>query len=170
VTSTVEMRRPAKPNPDAPMGTCRWCLELVLDDDGNVQKRRRWHQVAAGHDTDCLDEYLALCDPRAFLWKRDRGVCAECGIDTEAERERFDTETADLNGLERWRAQQDGEYTLTWEGDHRHPLIDGGEHVKENLQTLCTPCHKAKTAREARARARRSREAAAGQVVLELAA
>ena len=42
-----------------------------------------------------------------------------------------------------------------WELDHVVPLIDGGSHELSNLQTLCTPCHKKKTAEEARCRARR---------------
>lgn len=46
-----------------------------------------------------------------------------------------------------------------WEVDHIVPLIDGGSHAIENLQTLCTPCHKQKTAAEATARAARPREA-----------
>ena len=29
------------------------------------------------------------------------------------------------------------------------PLVDGGSHEPSNLQTLCTPCHKRKTAEEA---------------------
>jgi 5-methylcytosine-specific restriction endonuclease McrA len=40
-----------------------------------------------------------------------------------------------------------------WELDHVTPLIDGGSHDFKNLQTLCTPCHKHKTAKEARNRA-----------------
>ncbi|MAI81052.1 MAG: hypothetical protein CL917_19080 [Deltaproteobacteria bacterium] len=42
-----------------------------------------------------------------------------------------------------------------WELDHILPLVDGGGHELENLQTLCTPCHKKKTAEEARRRAQR---------------
>jgi hypothetical protein len=40
-----------------------------------------------------------------------------------------------------------------WELDHIVPLVDGGSHEPSNLQTLCTPCHKKKTAQEARERA-----------------
>jgi hypothetical protein len=41
--------------------------------------------------------------------------------------------------------------------DHVVPLIDGGDKTLENLQLLCVPCHKVKTAREARVRAARRR-------------
>ncbi|MAJ59069.1 MAG: hypothetical protein CBC48_03205 [bacterium TMED88] len=40
-----------------------------------------------------------------------------------------------------------------WEVDHIVPLVDGGSHEMSNLQSLCTPCHKRKTAAEATARA-----------------
>jgi hypothetical protein len=36
-----------------------------------------------------------------------------------------------------------------WEFDHIVPLADGGTHELSNMQTLCRPCHRAKTAREA---------------------
>ena len=50
-----------------------------------------------------------------------------------------------------------------WEVDHIVPLVDGGSHDLDNLQTLCSPCHRAKTAAEATERAAREREAAATQ-------
>jgi 5-methylcytosine-specific restriction protein A len=37
--------------------------------------------------------------------------------------------------------------------DHRIPLWDGGSDEDENKQTLCHPCHDAKTAQEAAQRA-----------------
>ena len=44
-----------------------------------------------------------------------------------------------------------------WEVDHIVPLVDGGSHEMANLQSLCTPCHKRKTAAEATERALRSK-------------
>lgn len=44
--------------------------------------------------------------------------------------------------------------------DHILPVAEGGTDTLDNLQSLCDPCHKAKTAREAargRARARQAR-------------
>lgn len=39
--------------------------------------------------------------------------------------------------------------------DHKKPLWDGGSDDDSNKELLCTPCHDAKTAREATARASR---------------
>lgn len=44
-----------------------------------------------------------------------------------------------------------------WEADHIVELADGGPHELQNLQTLCRPCHAAKTAVSARRRAARAR-------------
>ena len=46
-------------------------------------------------------------------------------------------------------------YPAPWylELDHIVPLADGGTEMPENLQALCAPCHRAKTAREAADRA-----------------
>lgn len=52
------------------------------------------------------------------------------------------------------------------EVDHVVPLIDGGSFSVANLQLLCREHHARKTAREAGRRARRRREAAAGQMAL----
>jgi len=114
--------------------------------------------------------------------KRDKTVCAECGIDTNALRRRLRDQVAraaekraaaDGRSRSRVAKQRASTRGLTkalrergfkprqslWELDHVVPLIDGGDHGLANLQTLCTPCHKKKTVREAHERAvRRSRE------------
>jgi 5-methylcytosine-specific restriction protein A len=41
-----------------------------------------------------------------------------------------------------------GRTTAGAEVDHIVPLSDGGEHDLANLQTLCTACHRVKTANE----------------------
>ena len=80
--------------------------------------------------------------------KRDRGRCAHCGLDTYALRRKH-------RGRGATRALRELGFKprkSLWELDHVVPLIDGGGHELSNLQTLCTPCHKRKTAREAAAR------------------
>ena len=115
---------------------------------GDLNRRRRWHP-------ECLDEYTAS-DPgemRRVMRKRDRGRCALCRLDTNALRR-------ELKGRGRARKLRERGFKARqslWEVDHIVPLIDGGGHEANNLQTLCTPCHKAKTAEEARSRAMQSR-------------
>ena len=46
-----------------------------------------------------------------------------------------------------------GRIRAATERDHIVPLVDGGPDVESNLQGLCSECHKAKTAAEARRRA-----------------
>lgn len=63
-------------------------------------------------------------------------------------------------GLFRWPALKDARTVdVRAEYDHRVPLWAGGPNTLENLQTLCVPCHRAKTKREAGERARLRREA-----------
>lgn len=159
----TDHRRPRIPYSDAPQGVCRWCGEEIRIDHGekkgSVNRRRRWHQA-------CVDIYNAS-DPREArrrIRRRDRGRCAICRVDTYRIRR-------ELKKIRRGRAQATRERGYKprqsfWELDHVVPLIDGGSHDDDNLQTLCTPCHTRKTADEARVRAQRNRstdDAAAGE-------
>ena len=148
-------RRPEIRFSEAPRGTCRWCGEAILMESGDrlgaANLRRRWH-------SECVDIYNAS-DPREArrrIRRRDRGICAECGLNTYTLRREF-------RELGRGRTREIRKRGFKprkslWELDHRVPLIDGGSHGDENLQTLCTPCHTRKTAREARERAIRKGE------------
>ena len=49
-----------------------------------------------------------------------------------------------------------------WEADHIVPVAEGGgETSLDNFQTLCVPCHKEKTRRQAADKERRKRQVAA---------
>jgi len=145
-------RRPEIRFSDAPRGTCRWCGEAIVHEDGEKRglpnRRRRWHPA-------CVDVYNAS-DPREarrLARKRDRGRCAECGLDTRALRRR-------IRGRGSHRKLRELGFkprSSLWELDHIVPLVDGGSHDPENLQTLCTPCHQRKTSREASERRERRR-------------
>lgn len=50
--------------------------------------------------------------------------------------------------------EQEGRVSQADEVDHVVPLWDGGRDDESNYQSLCVPCHKAKTAGEAARRAR----------------
>lgn len=152
----AEHRRPEIRYSDAPRGTCRWCGDAILyqtgPKTGQVNSRRRWHPA-------CVEVYDAS-DPREArrrVRKRDRGVCRACGVDTNILRRQ-------IQG--RGRAVRLRELGFVprrslWELDHRVPLVDGGSHELSNLQTLCVPCHRSKSAQETRERAARGRDAAA---------
>lgn len=50
--------------------------------------------------------------------------------------------------------KRQGRTTIGYPVDHIIALADGGTDDDSNKETLCVPCHDAKSAREARARAR----------------
>jgi 5-methylcytosine-specific restriction endonuclease McrA len=143
-------RRPEIQFTDAPRGQCRWCGEAILYESGEkrgrTDLRRRWHSR-------CVEEYNQS-DPseaRKRIRRRDRGRCRACKIDTYAIRR-------EMKKIGRGRTKEIRQRGFKpkqsyWELDHIVPLIDGGGHGDDNLQTLCTPCHKEKTAEEARRRA-----------------
>lgn len=124
-------RNPPKPHyyDTVPEGTCRWCnMQIGLTKTGRVSKSR-WHKK-------CYDVYQEIFHTsvtRRAVWKRDTGKCNVCK--TQCDRK-------GING---------------WQMDHIIPLIEANGDIKywllDNLQTLCKPCHKEKTGREATARA-----------------
>jgi 5-methylcytosine-specific restriction endonuclease McrA len=156
-------RRPAIPFSDAPRGTCRWCGEAIVHEDGakrgEPNRRRRWHPA-------CVSGYEES-DPREArrrVRKRDRGRCATCGLDTVKLRGKIRGKGAFAKTRELGFKPRKS----FWELDHIVPLIDGGGHELSNLQTLCTPCHKRKTTAEAAER-RSTRAEAAERDVLDRA-
>jgi len=114
-------------------GLCRWCSE----------------EVPKGRLTFCSDEHVhewrLRSDPgylRTAIWKRDKGVCAACGLDTE-DLKRQVAEIKDVEQkallLQHGFGRRAAHY---WEADHIVPVIEGGgETGPENIRTLCLPCH-----------------------------
>jgi 5-methylcytosine-specific restriction endonuclease McrA len=143
-------RRPVIRFSDAPRATCRWCGEAIVYASGarkgKPDRRRRWHPR-------CVDAYNAT-DPRELrrrVRRRDRGRCAACRLDTYELKRR-------MKGRGMWSRLREKGFVRRrslWELDHIVPLIDSGSHDLSNLQTLCVPCHRKKSARESRHRAQR---------------
>lgn len=127
----IHRKLPLPPHFNNPApGICRWCnlpITKVLK-NGKVSKST-WHQS-------CVNEYKFYHWPsytRKIVWKRDKGKCNSCGHQCDKKGK---------NG---------------WDMDHIIPLY-AANYEKwawdlDNLQTLCKPCHKKKTATEARDRA-----------------
>jgi 5-methylcytosine-specific restriction endonuclease McrA len=125
-----------------------------------------------------VDEYQIRSSTsyaRQKVHERDGGVCASCGRDTDAFRQLRARVRGEWFGYHEnphirafWRNLKDAlERRLVqagvvrsswadhvWEMDHIAPVDTGGGACGlENLQTLCVPCHRRKTALQARAKA-----------------
>lgn len=154
---------------------CRWCGKAL---EG---KRTGWCGKA------CVDEFLVRrsgADARRVVFRRDRGVCALCKVDTRALVDRLHAlrfppgneirrqawePDRESYVAERRRLEQLG-YDLgrsLWEADHIVPVVEGGGGCgPENLRTLCVPCHRRETADLAGRRASHralARDVVAGQ-------
>lgn len=149
---------------------------LPRGEAGRCLCRQCGKEVPKGRRTfcgaDCIHEWKMRSSPpyvRAKVWKRDRGICLACGVDTDD----LKAQASKLKGQERCDflksrgfpvdARSSGQF---WQADHIIEVVNGGgECGLENFQTLCTPCHKAKTKRLAGelARARRLEREAMGQ-------
>lgn len=95
----------------------------------------------------CVHEWRLRSDPgylREQVFRRDRGVCARCGEDTEALRKN----KRKLDYLARRQFEKVwGRRRQLWDADHIVPVAEGGgECDLSNMRTLCLKCHRAATA------------------------
>ena len=113
---------------------CRWC-------GGVVPKTRRSFCSAV-----CVHEWRLRSDPgylREQVFHRDRGVCAACGLDTEALRQ--DKRKLDYAARRRFEKEWGSRRNL-WDADHLVPVVEGGgECDLSNMRTLCLRCHREAT-------------------------
>lgn len=143
-------------------GECTWCGKAV------APGRRRWCS------NECQQAAMLRCDVAtitSYVWNRDKGVCANCGVDTKAIqkrlsriRERCLAGKKRPHSFKRWlrlKARYTGSSgTHYWEADHIVPVVEGGGcQGPENYRTLCIACHKAETKALARRRASERRDA-----------
>jgi 5-methylcytosine-specific restriction endonuclease McrA len=118
---------------------CRWCR-------AEVPKRRRTFCSDA-----CVHEWKLRTNPgylRDHVFARDKGVCAQCGIDTK--KLRGDMRKLDYAArrqfLKRWGLREGSRKSL-WDADHIVPVAEGGGQCDlSNMRTLCLLCHREATA------------------------
>lgn len=121
---------------------CRWC------GNGVKPPRRTMCSPECAHEIQLRmnGRYLRQC-----VYKRDKGICAICNIDTK----KIAKEALKLQGNERkqflinnkislkrkiWKRKDGGGL---WDADHIISVKKGGgECGLENMRTLCIPCHK----------------------------
>jgi 5-methylcytosine-specific restriction endonuclease McrA len=79
------------------------------------------------------------------VFQRDKGVCAGCAADTEKiARVAYHTKD-DIWSIYRAMGFNRNRHQTLWEADHMVEVSNDGETSLDNIQTLCVPCHKAKT-------------------------
>ncbi len=113
---------------------------------------------------------------RKFVYERDLGICAKCGIDTryvrielenaardamlESKRWFWDDHPIYIECLVKHRLTVKEAKKSIWEADHIIEVADGGgEADLSNFQTLCLICHRSKSVKSRAKRAAVLREA-----------
>jgi 5-methylcytosine-specific restriction protein A len=111
----------------------------------------------------CVHEWKLRSDPgylREQVFLRDLGICAKCKTDTRRTKilvqdvlhaARYDRKDEAYRALlaDFRLTAHEAEKSL-WQADHIRPVAEGGgECGLENIQTICTKCHKLKTAIQA---------------------
>ena len=84
---------------------------------------------------------------REQVFKRDKGVCSGCGVNTmaEARRLRYARGASRKALLAHWGLKARTRKSL-WDADHIVPVAEGGGQCDlENIRTLCLRCHRAAT-------------------------
>jgi 5-methylcytosine-specific restriction endonuclease McrA len=120
---------------------CRWC---------NLEVPKGRHTFCSDW---CVDQWRLRTDPgylREKVLERDRGICAQCGVDCLAawrDLKRL-RGAARLKVLQHWGLPPGALLRKSlWDADHILPVVEGGgECDLENVRTLCMKCHHAATA------------------------
>lgn len=134
-----------------------WVDPQSLPQGENGRALCRWCQIevpAGRRRTFCSDycvrEWRLRTDPgflRDEVFRRDKGICHHCGINTLAEWLRIKKS----RGSRRQEALASWGVTLRhrkslWDADHILPVAEGGgECDLDNLRTLCLRCHRVAT-------------------------
>lgn len=133
----------------------------------------------------CQEEFQ-LRSSQSYMRSRvlevEQGICQHCGLhahdlflkvrDAPPSRRKDMLENTWLAQLslkqlnEMIRAPVEGDF---WQVDHIRPVYSGGGQCSlDNLQTLCTVCHKARTAQQAKERSQMRKSAAASKVASDI--
>jgi len=117
---------------------CRWCRSEV------PRGRRTFCSDS------CVHQWKLRTDPgylRDKVFDRDKGICAQCGIDTKtlrADMRKLDY-AARRQFLKKWGLREGSRKSL-WDADHILPVAEGGGQCDlSNMRTLCLLCHRKAT-------------------------
>jgi 5-methylcytosine-specific restriction protein A len=124
---------------------CRWCGNGVKPPKRTMCSKECVHEL----NLRINGRYLRDC-----VYKRDRGICALCNIDTK----QIAIKAHILHGEEKIKFLEENSISLKrkiwvqkhggglWDADHIIPVKEGGGLCGlENIRTLCIKCHKVVT-------------------------
>ncbi|XP_024918595.1 DNA annealing helicase and endonuclease ZRANB3 isoform X3 [Cynoglossus semilaevis] len=149
---------------------CLSCQQRCLSSGGSWDTRFCSHKCQEEFQLKSSQTYM-----RMQVLKVEQGICQACGLhahelflkvrDAPPSQRKEMLENTCLAQLslkqlnEMIRAPVEGAF---WQVDHIRPVYSGGGQCSlDNLQTLCTVCHKSRTAQQAKDRSRRRRSEAA---------
>ena len=121
-------------------GLCRWC---------SLEVPARRYTFCSEY---CVHEWKLRSQPaylREQVFKRDKGVCSDCGCDAMAEHRRLKRSRGERRRelMHHWGLKTRMRTSL-WDADHILPVVEGGgECDMGNLRTLCLRCHRLATER-----------------------
>jgi len=129
--------------------------------NGRTQKQRR----------EIIEKGSRRKKLRAAVYKRDRGICIDCGLDcgdldarlarlAKKNHEHLRAATIELErlgfiGVGKWQGTRP--FMSTWACDHDVAIEEGGKDELYNCVTRCVACHAVKTGEHASRRARLKR-------------
>lgn len=121
---------------------CRWCNKSVLPPRKTMCSAECVHQLKLRMSA----RYIRDC-----TYKRDKGICSICNLDTKD----IAKKALSLFGDERNNYLKENNISLKrkiwmkkhggglWDADHIVPVKEGGGQCGlDNIRTLCIPCHK----------------------------
>ena len=133
------VRPSSLPRGETGRALCRWCaLEVPR---GRFTFCSEW----------CVHEWRMRTSPsyvRQQVLKRDKGICAECRVNTLSVFLRMKKARGKSRDemLKHWGLKKMNRRSL-WDADHILPVAEGGgECDLRNLRTLCLLCHRQVTA------------------------
>ncbi|XP_034533315.1 DNA annealing helicase and endonuclease ZRANB3 [Notolabrus celidotus] len=156
---------------------CLSCQKACLTTGGAWDTRFCTHRCQEEFQMRTSQTYM-----RTKVLEAEQGVCQHCGLHAHdlflkvrdappgQRKEVLDnTWLAQLTIKqlnEMIRAPVEGDF---WQVDHIRPVYSGGGQCSlDNLQTLCTVCHKSRTAQQAKERSQRRKSAAASKVASDI--
>ncbi|XP_028662380.2 DNA annealing helicase and endonuclease ZRANB3 [Erpetoichthys calabaricus] len=161
---------------------CLYCQQPTVDVQ-NKEQIASWDTRFCSQV--CQEEFLIRSNQsfmRAKVFETEHGICQQCGLNAQELFLRIrDSPLINRKAIleNTWMARlsltqlneiiRNPTEGLFWQIDHIRPVYGGGGQCSlDNLQTLCTVCHKERTAKQAKERSQMKRSVAASKFTSDI--